>query len=202
MPPFGPTSLELGSCKEASAGRDIQSHRAPTRAANAMRLGLRRAPCRAQYARAIHNMPGAAGSLRRRPPKGDLGRGTLKAKRGRPAGPRMKCGWGCAQAYRAQFEPAIHNTREAAGSSDDDRRGRHSKATRGRLPGLRMPCGWGYGPRTSELVAVIPGNPQRELVIFQNPDLGLPSTMSPVCGLANGLPRYPDSSGIADSHGV
>jgi hypothetical protein len=163
-----------------------------------MRLGLRRPAHWTQYVRALRHMPEAAGSLRRR----GATTGTWKVQRGRPAGPRMKCGWGCAQAYRAQFEPAIHNTREAAGSSDDDRRGRHSKATRGRLPGLRMPCGWGYGPRTSELVAVIPGNPQRELVIFQNPDLGLPSTMSPVCGLANGLPRYPDSSGIADSHGV
>jgi hypothetical protein len=30
---------ELGSCKEGSAGPDIQSHRLPTRAADEMRLG-------------------------------------------------------------------------------------------------------------------------------------------------------------------
>jgi hypothetical protein len=92
-----------------------------------------------------------------------------------------------------------------AGSDDVERREGTLKVKRGRPAGHRMLCGWGCGPRTSELVAVILGNPQRELVIFQNPDLGLPLTISPVCGLAslaNGLPPYPDSSGIADSHGV
>ena len=56
------------------------------------------------------------------------------------------------------------NMREAAGGVD--RRGGNSKVKRGRPVGPRMLCGWGCGPRTSELVAVILGNPQRELVIF------------------------------------
>ena len=38
--------------------------------------------------------PAASGDEERR-------RGTLKVKRGRPAGPRMKCGWGCGEQLTA-----------------------------------------------------------------------------------------------------
>jgi hypothetical protein len=50
---------------------------------------LRRAP----DAHALHSMP------KRPAPSGDLERrrGILKVKRGRPAGPRMRCGWGCGE---------------------------------------------------------------------------------------------------------
>jgi hypothetical protein len=44
---------ESGSCKEVSAGPDIQSHRVPTRAVDEMRLGLRRSPYGAQYAAVV-----------------------------------------------------------------------------------------------------------------------------------------------------
>jgi hypothetical protein len=63
----------------------------PAGPANALRLALRRPGHGEPNARALHHMPEAAGGLRRRGPT----RGTLKVKRGRPAGPRMKCGWGC-----------------------------------------------------------------------------------------------------------
>jgi hypothetical protein len=53
---------ESGSCKEASAGPDIQSNRSPPRAADEMRLGLRCPVHRAQYAGALHHMREAAGS--------------------------------------------------------------------------------------------------------------------------------------------
>ena len=102
-----PQVSELGSCQEVSAGPDIQSHRAPTRAADEMRLGLRRPAYRAEYARALHYMSEAAPGCsnpgsnqshhRRRGPN---------VKRG-PPGPRMKCGWGCG----AQLtERSMHET--------------------------------------------------------------------------------------------
>jgi hypothetical protein len=76
---------DLGSCKEASAGPDIQSHRAPPRTADEMRLGLRRAVHRAQYARALRHMPEVGGNSEH----GDRRGRNLSAKRGRPPGPRM-----------------------------------------------------------------------------------------------------------------
>jgi hypothetical protein len=60
-------------------------------------LGLRRSAYRAPTARTLHNMPEAASA------SGDVERRgrTLKVQRGRPAGPRMKCGWGCAEQLTA-----------------------------------------------------------------------------------------------------
>jgi hypothetical protein len=54
---------ELGSCKEVSVGPNIQSHRAPTRAADEMRLGFVAPVHPAPDARALHHMPEAAGRL-------------------------------------------------------------------------------------------------------------------------------------------
>ena len=61
------------------------------RASDEMRLGLRRAAYRSQYARALHHTREAAGGIR---PRGPAGR-NLQAKCGRPPGPRMLCGWRC-----------------------------------------------------------------------------------------------------------
>jgi hypothetical protein len=62
--------------------------------------------------------PAASADVERR-------RGTLKVKRGRPAGPRMKCGWGCGtDPTRCQMR--AHLTicpKRPAGSDDVDRRG-------------------------------------------------------------------------------
>ena len=52
---------ELGSCKEISAGSDIQSHRMPTRTTNEIRLELQLPGFWARYARALHAMLEPAG---------------------------------------------------------------------------------------------------------------------------------------------
>ena len=56
---------ESGSCEEVSAGPHLQSHWPTTRTADEMRLGLRRQAYWAQYARALHYMPQAAGGISR-----------------------------------------------------------------------------------------------------------------------------------------
>jgi hypothetical protein len=104
-----PQVPESGSCKGVSAGRDIQSHRAPLRAADEMRLGLQRRWWWAgfdpghdltaywpQYARTPHNMPQAAAGS----DYGDRRGRCVKAKRGRPPG-RLLCGWRCGSQLRA-----------------------------------------------------------------------------------------------------
>jgi len=74
-------------------------------------------------------------------------RDPTKIKRGRPPGPRMKCGSGCGaqlmgRNMRAHF--TICSKRLAA-SDDANRRGRSSKVKRGRPQGPRMKCGSGCG---------------------------------------------------------
>jgi hypothetical protein len=80
-------------------------------------------------------------------PNGDCRTRSSKIKRGRPPGPRMKCGWGCGaqltgRNMRAHF--TICSKRLAA-SDGANRRGRSSKVKRGRPQGLRMKCGSGCG---------------------------------------------------------
>jgi hypothetical protein len=116
-----------------------------------MRLGLRRSVHWAQYARALHHMPQGF-----RRPLRDVERrqGTLKVKRGRPAGPRMPCGWGCggwltSHVMRAHFTRCPNRPAALPQVNSLDRRGKNSKAKRGRPPGRRMPCGWRCGTRCS-----------------------------------------------------
>jgi hypothetical protein len=61
----------------------------PPRAADEMRLELRRSAHGESDATAFHHVREAADSLR---PRGAT-TGTLKVKRGRPPGPQMLCGW-------------------------------------------------------------------------------------------------------------
>jgi hypothetical protein len=71
------------------------------RAANEMRLGMRRQSYRAPDARALHNMREAAGGLG---PAGPT-RGSPNIKRGCPPGPWMECGLGLRRA--AHCEPDV-----------------------------------------------------------------------------------------------
>jgi hypothetical protein len=84
-----------------------------TGAADEMRLGLRRAAYRAQYARALHHMREAAGSFRPHGPR----RRNPHVKRGRTAGAVDALRLGLRRlAHRAPDALALHNLREAAGS--------------------------------------------------------------------------------------
>jgi hypothetical protein len=59
----------------------------------------------------------ASGDVERR-------RGTLKVKRGRPAGPRVPCGWGCGEQLMAPDARALHTMPKSPAASDHgDRRG-------------------------------------------------------------------------------
>jgi hypothetical protein len=74
----------------------------------------------------------------------DPRRSNSKVKRGRPPGPRMKCGRGrgaqlTGHQMRAHF--TIYPERPTA-SDRVDRRWKNSTSKRGRPPGRRMPCGW------------------------------------------------------------
>src|SRR5580700_1126360 len=82
---------EFSSCEEVSARPDIQSHRAPTRTADEMRLRLRRSATG-------RNMRAHFTICAKQPAGSDLvdpRRRNSQVKRGRPQGPRMRCGWGC-----------------------------------------------------------------------------------------------------------
>src|SRR5580658_2832534 len=68
-------------------------------------------------------------------------RGTLKVKRGRPAGPRMKCGWGCGEQLTGR-NMRVHFTicaMRPAASDDLDRRGGSLKVKRGLPSGRAAP---------------------------------------------------------------
>jgi len=52
-----PQVSQLGSGRKVSAGPDLQSHWAPPRAADAVRMGVRRQTYRAPNARALYRMP-------------------------------------------------------------------------------------------------------------------------------------------------
>jgi hypothetical protein len=136
---------ELGSCREISAGPDLQSHRAPPRAANEMRLGLRRRAYGDPDARALHRIIGAAGSRRRR----GSTRGNSESCGGRPPRRRML--------YRWALRSANHGE-PGARTSADARSGRQplTKWTAPRAEpesqawtpggGRRMLYGWGAAP--------------------------------------------------------
>jgi hypothetical protein len=83
------------------------------------------------------------GPKRQRRPPGDVERrrGTLKVKRGRPAGPRMKCGWGCGEQLTGR-KMRVHFTicaMRPAASDDVDRRGGSLKVKRGLPSGRAAP---------------------------------------------------------------
>jgi hypothetical protein len=133
---------ELGSRKEVSVGPDIQSHRAPTRAADEMRRGLRRPAYRSQYAGALHHMP-------KRPAPSDVDRRmNSKVKHGRPAGPLMKCGYGCGTRLTAsQMRTHFTGMLGAAESLTAARWPASSKAVRGTArprSGQRVDTGKGH----------------------------------------------------------
>jgi hypothetical protein len=72
-----------------------------------MRLGLRRAAYGEPDAGAFRRLAPDARALRQMPEGaatseyGDHRRRNSKVKRGRPQGPRMKCGWGCGEQLTA-----------------------------------------------------------------------------------------------------
>jgi hypothetical protein len=68
-----------------------------------------------------------------------------KAKRGRPQGRRMKCGWRCGARLTGRQMRAHSATcpKRPAGSGHVARAGGNSQARRDRPPGLRMLCGLG-----------------------------------------------------------
>jgi hypothetical protein len=98
---------ESGSCKEASAGPDIQSNRAPTRAADEMRLGLRRPTHRAQHARTLHDMREAAPQV---PTKRTAERGTRKPSADAHRGGEYSAVGAAAPDSRLTEYPRIHAT--------------------------------------------------------------------------------------------
>jgi hypothetical protein len=79
----------------------------------------------------------------------DPRRRNSQVKRGRPQGPRMRCGWGCGAQLIGRNTRA-HLTicaKRSAIADQVDRRGRSQRAKRGRPPGRRMLCGWRCGTR-------------------------------------------------------
>jgi hypothetical protein len=96
----------------------------PTRAADEMRVGLRRRAYRDQCVCALHNMREATGGLRRRgPSEEELESWAWPRNRG----PRMKCGWGCGRRVWPGAICARHFTvcpKRPAASEHWDLRGR------------------------------------------------------------------------------
>jgi hypothetical protein len=128
------------SDRAARRGRHWKVNRGPpTRAADALRLGLRRRAHRC-HTRAHFTH---ARSGRQPPTTGTDAGGTRKPIVAAQLGPRMKCGWGCGVQFtgrnmRAHFTICA---KRPADSGDVERRGGSLQVHRGCPPGRRMRCG-------------------------------------------------------------
>jgi hypothetical protein len=71
-------------------------------------------------------------------------RGARKFKRGRPPGPRMKCGWGCGAALTELQMRALHHMPESGRRPPTTRTGERGTQTSG-VAVRRMLCGWRCG---------------------------------------------------------